>query len=189
MDIRDATEADFQAITAIYAWNTLNGTGTFALEPPSHDEMVASFKSIQALRLPYIVAVEGDTILGYAYAAPFRTRPAYRYVVEDSIYLAPEAVGKGVGKALLNRLIEMCTARGLYSMIAVIGDSANAASIGVHRACGFTQTGVLPNAGFKFGRWLDVVFMTKDLRARDAMPEGDGWADLLPKPFVRERLS
>lgn len=177
MDIRDAISADFEAITGIYAWNVLNGTGTFALEPPSQDEMLASFHTLEAMRLPYIVAVDGETILGYAYAAPFRTRPAYRYGVEDSIYLAPEAVGKGVGKALLNRLIEACTARGLYSMIAVIGDSANAASVGVHRACGFTQTGVLPNAGFKFGRWLDVVFMTRDLRALDAVPEGNGWAD------------
>jgi phosphinothricin acetyltransferase len=177
IDIRDAAEADFAVITAIYAWNVLNGTGTFALEPPSRDEMVMSFQNIAAMRLPYIVAVEGETILGYAYAAPFRTRPAYRYGVEDSIYLAPEAVGKGIGKALLLRLIEMCTRRGLYTMTAVIGDSGNAASIGVHRACGFTQTGVLPNAGFKFGRWLDVVFMTRELRALDAVPQGDGWAD------------
>ncbi len=177
MDIRDATEADFDAITAIYAWNVMNGTGTFALEPPSRDDMLASFHSLQAMRLPYLIATEGDTILGYAYAAPFRTRPAYRYGVEDSIYLAPQAVGRGVGKALLQRLIEMCTARGLYSMIAVIGDSANAASIGVHRSCGFTQTGTLPNAGFKFGRWLDVVFMTRELRMLDAVPEGGGWAD------------
>jgi phosphinothricin acetyltransferase len=177
MDIRDATEADFTAITAIYAWNVRNGTGTFALEPPSQDEMATSFRSIAAMRLPYIVAVEGETILGYAYAAPFRTRPAYRYGVEDSLYLAPEAVGKGVGKALLLRLIQTCTERGLYTMTAVIGDSGNAASIGVHRSCGFTQTGTLPNAGFKFGRWLDVVFMTRQLRALDAVPQGEGWAD------------
>ncbi len=177
MDIRDGTEADFEAITAIYAYNVLNGTGTFALEPPSQDEMLAGFHAIRAMRLPYIVAIEDDEVVGYAYAAPFRTRPAYRYGVEDSIYLAPEAIGKGVGKALLKRLIDMCTARGLYSMIAVIGDSANAASLGVHQTCGFTQTGVLPNAGFKFGRWLDVVFMTRELRALDAAPEGDGWSD------------
>ncbi len=176
MEIRDATDADFAAITGIYAWNVLNGTGTFALEPPSHDEMLASFHGIAAMRLPYIVAAEGGTILGYAYAAPFRTRPAYRYGVEDSIYLAPEAVGRGIGKALLQRLIEMCTARGLYSMIAVIGDSANAASIGVHDSCGFARTGTLPNAGFKFGRWLDVVFMTRELRVLDAVPEGNGWS-------------
>ena len=177
IDIRDATEDDFTAITGIYAWNVLNGTGTFALEPPSQDEMVTGFRSIAAMRLPYIVAVEGGTIVGYAYAAPFRTRPAYRYGVEDSIYLAPEAVGKGVGKALLQRLIELCTARGLYSMIAVIGDSANAASVGVHRSCGFTHAGALPNAGFKFGRWLDVVFMTRELRPLDAVPNGEGWSD------------
>lgn len=177
IDIRNATEADFAAITGIYAWNVLNGTGTFALEPPWQDEMLTGFHSIEAMRLPYIVAVDGDDILGYAYAAPFRTRPAYRYGVEDSIYLAPGAVGKGIGKALLVRLIEACTARGLYSMIAVIGDSANAASVGVHTACDFTHAGVLPNAGFKFGRWLDVVFMTKALRPLDAVPESNGWSD------------
>lgn len=174
-DIRSAIEGDFTAITAIYAWNVDHGTGTFALEAPSHEEMLATFANVRSLRLPYLVAVENDQVLGYAYAAPFRTRPAYKYGVEDSIYLAPEATGRGIGKALLVQLIEMCTERGLYSMIAVIGDSENLASVGVHKACGFEYTGNLPRAGFKFGRWLDVVFMTRDLLPFTPDPKGDGW--------------
>ncbi|WP_040309816.1 GNAT family N-acetyltransferase [Asticcacaulis biprosthecium] len=173
--IRDATEADFEVITAIYAHNVLHGTGTFALEPPSQDEMLASFRTIKGMGLPYILAEEDGRILGYAYASPFRTRPGYKYSIEDSIYLAPDASGRGLGKALLNRLIELCTARGLYSMIAVIGDGENGPSIGVHRACGFAVTGTLPRAGFKFGRWLDVVFMTRDLRPPEDVPDGEGW--------------
>lgn len=177
IEIRPAKASDFDVITEIYAHNVLYGTGTFAMEPPSHEEMLASFHNIQALRLPYIVATEHGEVIGYAYASPFRTRPGYRYGVEDSIYIAPGYPGRGLGKALLVKLIELCTARGLYTMIAVIGDSENGASIGVHRACGFEQTGTLPKAGFKFGRWLDVVFMTRDLLPPTEVPEGDGWAD------------
>jgi L-amino acid N-acyltransferase YncA len=177
IDIRPATEDDFTAITAIYAWNVDNGTGTFALEAPAREEMLAAFAHVQFLRLPYLVATEGDTVLGYAYAAPFRSRPAYKYGVEDSIYLAPEATGRGIGKALLLTLMDICTVRGLYSMIAVIGDSENLASIAVHKTCGFEYTGNLPRAGFKFDRWLDVVFMTRDLRPFTLTPEGDGWDD------------
>ncbi len=175
-DIRAATEGDFAAITAIYAWNVDNGTGTFALEPPSQEDMLAGFRAIAAMRLPYLVAVENDEIIGYAYASPFRARPGYKYGVEDSVYLAPGATGRGLGKRLIDALIAKCTERGLYSMIAVIGDGDNAASIGVHRACGFTETGRLPRAGFKFGRWLDVVFMMRDLLPRTETPSGDGWA-------------
>ncbi|CAL4867881.1 L-methionine sulfoximine/L-methionine sulfone acetyltransferase [Asticcacaulis sp. MM231] len=177
IDIRPATEDDFTAITTIYAWNVDNGTGTFALEAPSREEMLAGFHNVTGLRLPYLVAVEGGEVLGYAYAAPFRTRPAYKYGIEDSIYLAPQATGRGLGKALLQRLIDLCTERGLYSMIAVIGDSDNLASIAVHRSLGFEHTGHLPRAGFKFGRWLDVVFMTRDLLPFTLTPEGDGWDD------------
>ncbi|MGN6208194.1 N-acetyltransferase family protein [Asticcacaulis sp.] len=177
IDMRPATEEDFIAITAIYAWNVLHGTGTFALEAPPEREMLAGFHAVQKLRLPYLVAEENGKVLGYAYAAPFRTRPAYKYVVEDSIYLAPEATGRGIGKALLLKLMELCTKRGLYSMIAVIGDSENLASIGVHKACGFDYTGSLPRAGFKFDRWLDVVFMTCDLLPYTPDPQGAGWDD------------
>ncbi len=177
VELRDAAEADFVTITEIYAHNVLYGTGTFALEPPSQAEMLASFHTIKAMRLPYLVAVESGEVIGYAYASPFRSRPGYKYGIEDSIYLAPEQTGKGLGKALLTKLIELCTARGLYTMIAVIGDGANGASIGVHRACGFTQTGTLPRAGYKFGRWLDVVFMTRELLLPTDTPIGEGWAD------------
>ena len=175
--IRDATDADFAAITAIYGYNVLHGTGTFALEPPSLAEMLAGFHAVKRMRLPYIVVEEDGAVVGYAYASPFRTRPGYKYGVEDSIYLAAGAEGRGLGKALLNRLIELCTARKLYLMIAVIGDGANQASIGVHRACGFELTGGLPRAGYKFGRWLDVVFMTRELLSATDTPQGEGWAD------------
>lgn len=175
--IRDATEADFAAITAIYGHNVLHGTGTFALEPPTQAEMLAGFHTVKSMRLPYIVVEEDSVVAGYAYASPFRTRPGYKFGVEDSIYLAPGVEGRGLGKALLNRLIELSTARGLYLMIAVIGDGANQASIGVHRTCGFQLTGSLPRAGYKFGRWLDVVFMTRELLPATDMPAGGGWAD------------
>ena len=175
--IRDAIESDFTVLTEIYAHHVRNGTGTFALEPPSQAEMMANFHTVKGMNLPYVVAIEDGVIAGYAYASPFRTRPGYRYSIEDSIYLAPQAIGRGLGKALLNRLIEMCTQRGLYSMIAVIGDGDNGPSIGVHHACGFTTTGSLPRAGYKFGRWLDVVFMTRDLLAPVDRPDGNGWAD------------
>ena len=175
-EIRDATEADMAEVTDIYAWNTLHGTGTFALETVPYDEMLAYYRNVKAMDLPYLVAVEEGKVIGYAYAAPFRTRPGYRYGVEDSIYLAPGHGGRGLGKDLLTRLIDLCTGRGLYTMIAVIGDSTNGASIGVHHACGFAQTGTLPRAGFKFGRWLDVVFMTRDLLPPTDTPQGGGWA-------------
>ncbi len=175
--IRDAREDDFDAITAIYAWNVRNGTGTFALEPPTRDDMVAAFLHLRTMDLPYLVATEGDAITGYAYASPFRPRPGYRYGIEDSVYLAQNATGRGLGKALLNRLIEQCMQRGLYRMFAVIGDGANGPSIGVHAACGFSETGRLPRAGYKFGRWLDVVFMARDLLPATDAPEGEGWAE------------
>lgn len=176
IDIRAATEGDFDAITAIYDHHVRTGTGTFALEPPIRAEMVAAFRGYQGMRLPYLVASADGTVTGFAYASPFRTRPGYRYGVEDSVYIAPDHVGRGVGKALLTALIAQCTARGLYHMYAVIGDSDNAGSIGVHAACGFTHTGTLPRAGFKFGRWLDVVFMARTLLPATDRPEGEGWA-------------
>ncbi|MGA9659217.1 MAG: N-acetyltransferase family protein [Asticcacaulis sp.] len=177
VEIRQAVEADFQAITDIYAHHVLRGTGTFALVPPSLDEMLVSFRDIAARRLPYLVAIEGETVTGFAYASAFRQRPGYKYGVEDSLYIAPDYLGRGIGKQLLEHLIALCTARGLYTMYAVIGDSENHASIGVHRACGFEQTGTLPRAGYKFGRWLDVVFMSRDLLPPTKTPIGEGWAD------------
>ena len=178
VEVRDATEADFPAITAIYAHHVLHGTGTFALEPPVLTENLTRFHEIGAMRLPYLVSLTADgAVGGYAYASPFRTRPAYRYGVEDSVYVAPEVIGQGHGRALLEALIERCQARGLYQMVAVIGDADNSGSIGVHAACGFQPTGHMPRAGFKFGRWLDVVFMSRDLLPPTDSPEGNGWAD------------
>ena len=177
VDIRDATPADFAAITAIYAHHVLHGTGTFALEPPSEPDMLERFHEIAAMRLPYLVSLVDGQVAGYAYAAPFRTRPAYRYGVEDSVYIAPETIGKGHGRALLEALMARCAERGIYNMVAVIGDADNAGSIGVHRACGFEPTGHIPRAGFKFGRWLDVVFMSRDLLPPTDTPQGGGWAD------------
>jgi phosphinothricin acetyltransferase len=177
VDIRDATPADFGAITAIYAHHVLHGTGTFALEPPGEQEMLDRFHEIAAMRLPYLVSLVDEKVAGYAYAAPFRTRPAYRYGVEDSVYIAPETMGKGHGRALLEALMARCAQRGIYSMVAVIGDADNAGSIGVHRTLGFEPTGHIPRAGFKFGRWLDVVFMSKDLLPPTDTPQGNGWAD------------
>src|SRR5436305_8667016 len=134
--IRPSTAADVPAIAAVYGWNVLNGTGTFELDAPSEDEMARRRDDVLAKGLPWLVAESAGRVLGYAYAGQFRPRPAYRYCLEDSIYLAPEAKGRGVGRLLLAELLAQCEARGARQMLAVIGDSANAASIGVHRALG-----------------------------------------------------
>jgi phosphinothricin acetyltransferase len=161
--IRPSTDADLPAITAIYGWNVLNGLGTFEEDPPSQDEMTRRRAAFLDRGLPYLVAEEDGVVLGYAYAGPFRLRAAYRYTVEDSVYVSPKAVGKGVGKTLLTALIAECEALGLRQLVAVIGDSGNAASIGLHAAMGFKQQGVFPSMGYKFGRWVDLVWMQRDL--------------------------
>jgi L-amino acid N-acyltransferase YncA len=161
--IRSSTDADIPAITEIYGWNVLNGLGTFEEDPPSQDEMARRRAAFLDRGLPYLVAEEDGVVLGYAYAGPFRLRAAYRYTVEDSVYVSPNAVGKGVGKTLLAALIAQCEALGLRQLVAVIGDSGNAASIGLHAALGFKQQGVFPAMGYKFGRWVDLVWMQRDL--------------------------
>ena len=163
ISVRASTDADLPAITAIYAWNVLNGLGTFEEDPPAQDEMARRRGAFLERGLPYLVAEQDGVVLGYAYAGPFRLRAAYRYTVEDSVYVSPDAVGKGVGKALLSRLITECEALGLRQMCAVIGDSGNAASIGLHGALGFEQKGVFPDMGHKFGRWVDLVWMQRPL--------------------------
>lgn len=163
MQIRDAASDDFGAIQAIYAHHVLHGLGTFETEPPDLDEMKRRHAQITGDGFPYLVAADAAGVLGYAYANHFRTRAAYRNTVEDSIYVADHAAGRGVGKALLSALIERCTALGLRQMLAVIGDSGNAGSIGVHRACGFEHTGVMNAVGRKFDRWVDVVIMQRAL--------------------------
>ena len=161
--IRPSTPADLPAITAIYGWNVLNGTGTFELEAPDEPEMARRRDDVLSKGLPWLVAERGGVVLGYAYANHFRPRRAYRFCLEDSIYLADVAKGQGLGKLLLAELLARCEAAGARQMLAVIGDSANAGSIGVHRALGFEPVGVMAAAGWKFERWLDVVIMQKSL--------------------------
>ena len=161
--IRTAAPGDIAAFTEIYRESVLNGVASYEIDPPSLDEMAARFTAITGKGYPYIVAVdETGLVLGYAYASAFRTRPAYRWLVEDSVYLAPEARGKGIGKALLAELIRRCTDLGFRQMVAVIG-GAHPASIAVHAAADFEQSGRLTATGFKHGRWLDTVFMQRVL--------------------------
>jgi len=161
--VRPSADADVPALAALYGWNVLHGTGTFEMEPPDAEEMARRRAAVLAQGLPWLVAERDGRILGYAYASQFRPRPAYRYCLEDSVYLAPDAVGRGLGRVLLAELLARCEAAGARQMLAVIGDSANAASIGVHRALGFEPAGVLHAAGWKFERWLDVVILQKRL--------------------------
>lgn len=161
--IRPSTADDLPAITAVYAWNVEHGTGTFELEAPDPAEMSRRRDDVLGKGLPWLVAERGGQVLGFAYANHFRPRRAYRFCLEDSIYLADQARGQGIGRLLLAELVARCEAAGARQMLAVIGDSANAGSIGVHRALGFEHTGILRSAGWKFGRWLDVVLMQKSL--------------------------
>jgi phosphinothricin acetyltransferase len=171
--IRPSTADDLPAITAIYAWNVLNGTGTFELESPDLAEMTRRRDDVLAKGLPWLVAERGGEVLGYAYANHFRPRRAYRFCLEDSIYLADRARGQGVGRALLAELLGRCEAAGARQMLAVIGDSANAGSIGVHRTLGFEPVGVMKSAGWKFDAWRDVVIMQKSLGPGDATAASD----------------
>ena len=165
MRIRPSQPADLPAITAIYAHHVRHGTGTFELEPPDEAEMARRIADVTGKGLPWLVAEAqpGGDVLGYAYANHFRPRRAYRFCVEDSIYLAPRAQGQRIGRLLLAELMARCEALGARQMLAVIGDAANAGSIGVHRALGFEHTGVLKASGWKFDRWLDVILMQKAL--------------------------
>ena len=157
--IRAAVEADLPAVTAIYDHAVRFGTATFELVPPDLAEMSRRFGALRDGGFPYLVAELAGAVVGYAYAGPYRPRPAYRFTVENSIYLAPAIHRRGVGIQLLRRLIAECEARGYRQMIAVIGNSANAGSIGVHAHAGFQMIGTHPTVGLKFGRWLDTVMM------------------------------
>ncbi len=179
MIIRPVGTADVTAVAAIYAHHVLRGTGTFEEVPPSEAALAERIGRIAAFGLPYLVIQPGvgERLTGFAYAAPFRPRAAYRFTVEDSVYVAPEAGGHGVGKALLGAVIAACEAQGLRQMIAVIGDAGNAASIGLHRALGFVPAGVCRSVGFKHGRWLDTVWMQRSLNEGDrAAPTQPGLA-------------
>jgi L-amino acid N-acyltransferase YncA len=168
--IRPSTDADLDAVTAIYADAVLRGTGTFELEPPASEEMARRRADVLARGLPWLVAERSGTVVGYAYANHFRPRPAYRFCVEDSVYIAADARGAGVGRLLLAELVARSEAAGARQMLAVIGDAANAGSIGVHRALGFRPCGTFEAAGWKFDRWLDVVLMQRALGPGAAVP-------------------
>ena len=168
MDIRNATEADIPEMQAIYAHHVLTGTGTFDEEPPSVEELTDKFRKVVEHGWSWLVAADATGVLGYAYYTQFRDRSAYRYCVEDSIYVRDDVRGQGVGKALVSALIEHATARGMRQMIAVIGESENVGSIGVHASLGFHMVGTLRAVGVKFGRWVDVVSMQRALGRGDA---------------------
>ena len=166
--LRPAQPDDLPAIQAIYAHHVLTGLASFEEEPPSVDELRRRYQDVVGRGLPYLVAEYGAEVAGYGYCAPYRARSAYRYALEDSIYIRADMVGRGYGKALLNELIRGCEALGYRQVIAVIGDSANVASIGVHAACGFLRVGTLRSVGYKFGRWVDSVFMQRPLGPGDS---------------------
>jgi phosphinothricin acetyltransferase len=163
VSLRPAEPGDLLQLHAIYADHVLKGAASFEEEPPAPEEFRRRWQSIVDLGLPYLVACEDETLLGYAYAGPYRPRSAYRYTVEDSIYLAPWATGRGVGARLLTAVIDGATRAGKRQMLAVIGDSANAASIALHRRLGFAPVGRFQSVGFKFQRWIDSVLMQRPL--------------------------
>lgn len=177
--VRDAAQTDVPVITEIYRESVLNGIGTYELEPPSETEMTARFNTITGQNYPYLIAEDDKgSILGYAYASPFRTRPAYRYLAEDSVYVAADARGMGVGAVLMDALLSRTAELGIRQMVAVIG-GANPASVALHEKAGFKHTGRMPASGFKFGKWVDTVLMQLEL--------GEG-ADTIPteEPKLRK---
>lgn len=165
--IRDSLDVDVPQITAIYAHHVLHGTGTFEIDPPSEADMASRRNDVLGRGLPYIVAEQDGRILGFAYCNWFKPRPAYRFSAEDSIYVSDDARGQGIGRLLLQALAERSEAAGVRKLLAVIGDSANAGSIGVHKALGFTEVGVMRSVGWKFDAWRDIVLMEKALGAGD----------------------
>lgn len=168
--IRPSRDEDVAAVAAIYAHHVLHGTGTFETTAPTEAEMAARRADVLAKGLPYLVAEDGGRVTGFAYCQWFKPRPAYRFSAEDSIYLHPDAAGRGLGRQLLDELCSQAQERGIRKLIAVIGDSANTASVAVHRAAGFTPAGVISSCGWKFGRWLDIVLMEKSLGDGDGTP-------------------
>lgn len=165
--IRPSRDEDVPAITAIYAHHVLHGTGTFEVDPPTETDMATRRADVLAKNLPYLVAEDDGRVIGFAYCNWFKPRPAYRFSAEDSIYMAPDLHRKGLGRALLAELAARAESGGVRKLIAVIGDSANAGSIGVHRSVGFTHVGLLKSAGWKFDQWRDIVLMEKVLGAGD----------------------
>ncbi|WP_298962040.1 GNAT family N-acetyltransferase [uncultured Methylobacterium sp.] len=170
--LRPCTAADIPVVARIYAHAVVTGRASFETEPPGVDEMARRHAALVAGGHPYLVAEAEGRVLGYAYAGPYRLRPAYRFTVEDSVYLDPAATGRGLGRLLLGEVIAAATRAGRRQMIAVIGDSGNAASIGLHAALGFAPAGVLRAVGWKHGTWLDTVLMQRALGPGDGAPPG-----------------
>lgn len=168
--LRKATEDDMTRVQQIYAHHVMKGLASFEEISPDTNEMTRRFLDVTANKFPYVVVELNGKVIGYAYAAPYRHRTAYRYSVEDSIYVGPDAVGKGIGRLLLIHIIEECTALGYRQMIAVIGDSENHPSINLHNALGFEQSGLQKSVGFKFKCWVDSVFMQRVLGDGDTTP-------------------
>jgi len=162
--VRPAESADMTRVQAIYAHHVLHGTASFEEVPPDLAEMQQRRAAVLAAGLPYLVAERRGVVIGYAYAGRYRTRTAYRHTAEDSVYLDPAAAGQGAGQALLAAVIERSAAAGYRELVAIIGDSGNSASIGLHRKLGFVEVGILRNVGLKFGRWLDTVIMQRTIR-------------------------
>jgi L-amino acid N-acyltransferase YncA len=173
--LRVAVRGDVAQIAAIYAEQVCTGTASFEYEPPAVAEMARRYDAIVAAGYPYFVAEDGQgAVVGYTSASNYRLRPGYRYTVEDSVYVAPAAAGRGIGRRLLSRLIEACTERGDRLMVAVIGDVGNAASIRLHRALGFVEVGRMPGVGWKFDRWIDSLLMQRPLGAGAQHPPSRG---------------
>jgi phosphinothricin acetyltransferase len=172
--IRPSRESDVAAIAAIYGWHVENGTGTFETTAPTEADMASRRADVLSKGLPYLVMEDGGKVAGFAYCQWFKPRPAYRFSAEDSIYMHRDAAGKGQGRQLLAELVKAAEAVGVRKLIAVIGDSGNAGSIGVHKALGFTHAGTIQSCGWKFGRWLDIVIMEKAIGDGDRTPPADG---------------
>ncbi|MCC7346253.1 MAG: N-acetyltransferase [Variibacter sp.] len=170
VSIRTATLADIPAITRIYAHAVTHGTASFELDPPDEAEMARRQQALLENGFPYLAAEHEGTVLGYAYAGAYRPRRAYRFSVEDSIYISPQAHRRGLGRLLLEALIAEATARGFRQMIAIIGDAAQTPSIALHRACGFRMIGAIEAVGFKHGKWLATVLMQRALGEGDTTP-------------------
>jgi len=170
VSLRASKQSDLRAIAAIYAHHVRTGTGSFEIDAPDVAEMTRRWRDVTGHGLPYLVAAIAGEVVGYAYAGPYRPRPAYRFTVEDSVYVRADVAGQGIGRSLLLALIDVSEKIGARQMIAVIGDSGNDSSIRVHAVCGFANAGVLKSVGYKFGRWIDVVLMQRTLGPGDTQP-------------------
>ena len=178
--VRDAVAADFPAIAALYAHHVQTGLASFEEVPPSAEEMLRRFAGVRTCGLPWLVVELGGKLVGYCYASPYHPRSAYRFTVQDSVYVAEESIGRGVGTALLQKLIETCTAKGYRQMIAVVGDSGNEASLRLHARLGFRTIGQTLRIGVKFGRWVDIVHLQRALGEETARPPTQDPAGYVP---------